>query len=263
MHRTSSLFLSLALTACISNENLRNVGLENSEAPAESLPESPTSPDSPAWCTAQSDPGEAPREIAARQTVKIHIHTEDDGSVYVATQGTENQQIRYEAPPVPCSAFGIEGPAGSIRLAGDTQYSCTLGCSCAARGPVAGELTRLDRHHAIDLQWDARQLIQHRTYGLCPHAEDGCGENALDAFQPVAPGIYRVRIGLHDELPFECEDDGSGRAPCRASGANHRSLNGLAVCPAQRFVEVEFELPEHGATYVDVAVNTAAVPEGI
>lgn len=89
-----------------------------------------------------------------------------------------------------------------------------------------------------------------------------CGANALDAFQPVAPGIYRVRIGLHDDLPSDCHDDGAGHAPCHAYSSYYSHDFGT-VCPAQRFVEVEFELPETGSTLVDVPVFTAAAPEGI
>lgn len=179
-----------------------------------------------------------PVEVASRQTVTFHV----TGSGYLGTRAGFS----------PCEVFSIDRGETNVPLVG--AFQCL--CECAPPGaPALLEYVALGEH---DVVWDARELVSYTTAWDCAEhgwAGAGCQRQRHDVRQPVVAGHYTVRFPIDDELPSGCS---AGSTPdtyvCdSATGPSEPSLS-VNLCPSERYVEVEFDLPETGDIVVDVVV---------
>ncbi|MBK8170762.1 MAG: hypothetical protein IPK60_10540 [Sandaracinaceae bacterium] len=180
-----------------------------------------------------------PADVASTQTVTFHV----SGTGYLSTQGSI----------AGCSPFGVQQAGADIPLRG--AYECL--CECPPPpADVAAQVVLLGDY---DLTWDARRLLSYTTAWDCStHGwpGGGCQRDRHDVFQPVEAGHYNARFGIHDELPAGCSEGEAGVYSCFSAGPGVIPTSG--ICPADRFIEVEFDLPASGNVDVNVTIPAAS-----
>jgi hypothetical protein len=245
-----SLGLVVALGCSDPNESPGQSGMPASEAAGAGgtagTVDTPASGDGDAG-TADSEADDAQLEpiedLPSTQSVRIEFTNDGEAPVWLLDWGEQ------------CTRFAVESyengawtalPIGANSLEPD-DICCEGGCDWSN---LWHYFVEVPPGQSASLEWDARAVVLSDDTYACAYGV----EYRPSALQPVAPGRYRIALGLRLEVEApDCQEEDKGVVPCTVIESGSFPPQIESMCEVPESVTVEFQLPATGD--VDLSVS--------
>jgi hypothetical protein len=204
------------------------------------------------WDAMRDAPGEAwekpdVQELAATRELRFHVKNEAAIPLFMAITG------------IMCRSWQVEQQDGSgwkrlaLSLHNESEF-CACKASCDRPGNRNTAFKEIGPDNETVVLWDGRSYLTWVEEQPCAEGEARMWTTVQGVKQPVAPGRYRVTIGLETALQEFCKYwDASEDWQCSLVDPWAEPPGIEELCPAGLHASAEFDIPDTGD--VDVALS--------
>lgn len=187
------------------------------------------------------------QEIAANREVRFHVKNEGGLPLFLALKGMK------------CRSWQVEQQDGSdwkmlalSLMNKDEPCSCQAACDSPGNEDTNFEEVAPGTEKVVP--WDGRSYVTWVEEHPCSWGHSSSWTTVEGVQQPVAPGHYRVTVGLEALLPNYCSyEEAYGQWWCTLTWQWAEAPGIEKMCPANLPASAEFDIPDTGD--VDVTIS--------